>query len=272
MECVSRMALRMDSKSVMLAAITACIPFHALAQVSAAQAADAATIRQIVAHLEADQPDPHVSPTLDWENAFGIRYHNLKLRDAFYGAVVKPQFQSATTGTLETNVQFVTPDVAVADTYWHVAGQVYAGQTKAGPDRWGRTTYIFKKEKGNWVEVIERVADLRLPYYRHIAQMPKAAPVSPAILQSYVGRYTTPPGANNPITVDVAVQGDHLTLTSKKSTLIAVPTSATDFLVFFKPDDTAEYYKATFHVQKDVASYTFSEAWGEPLGVLQRQP
>ena len=232
---------------------------------------DEAAVRRIVANLEADQPDPHVSPALDWENAFGVRYADLKKRDAFYGAVVKPQFKSATDNTLETKVRFVTPDVAVADTYWRVVGQVYAGQTKAGPDRWGRTTYILKKQNGAWVEVIERVADLRLPYYKHIAEVPKAAPVPRAILESYAGRYTSPAGEANPTTVDVAVKGGHLTMTTSRGVSVAIPTSSTDFLVFYSADDTAEYYKASFSTRDGVVSYALSEAWGEPLGVRQRR-
>jgi hypothetical protein len=263
------------SRRSWLAAAVAFLPSPILAQATATSAAvsnDDAAVRRIVANLEADEPDPHVSPALDWENAFGIRYDNLKKRDAFYGAVVKPQFKAATDNTLETRVRFVTPDVAVADTYWHVVGQVYAGQTKAGPDRWGRTTYILKKEDGAWIEVIERVADLRLPYYRHITEVPKAAPVPHAVLESYVGRYTSPSGDADPVTVDVAVQGDHLTMTTRRGVSPAIPTSQTDFLVFLSPDDTAEYYKASFSNRNGVVSYALSEAWGESLGVRQKQP
>jgi hypothetical protein len=256
---------------IFLMAAVAATSLPVFAQATA-MSPDEAAVRQIVANLEADQPDPHVSPTLDWENAFGIRYDDLKKRDAFYVAVVKPQFKTATDSTLETKVSFVTPDVAVADTYWHVVGQIYRGETKPGPDRWGRTTYIFRKKNGAWVEVIERVADLRLPYYKHITEVPKSAPVPAETLQSYAGRYASPPGATDPATSDVAVQGDHLTITTRRGVLLAIPTSQTEFLVFFSPDDTAEYYKAKFDTRNGAVSYALSEAWGEPLSVLQKQP
>jgi len=229
--------------------------------------ADETAIRSIVADLEADAPNPHVSAKLDWENAFGIRYFDLKKRDAFYGAVVKPQFKTATATTLETRVQFVTPSVAVTDTYWHVVGQVYAGETKPGPDRWGRTTYIFEKDNGAWTEVIERVADLRLPYYKHLDAMPVAAAIPPSTLSAYAGHYK---GSSRD--ADVAVTGDHLTITTKRGPLIAIPQSQTDFLVFFGPDDTAEYYKVRFSAKDGVTRFTLSEAWGEKLGVLEKQP
>ena len=77
----------------------------------------------IVNDLEAERPDPHVAADLDWENAFGIRYTDLKKRDAFYGSVVKPQFAQADSSTLEIKIKYIEPgDVAIADSYWHVAG------------------------------------------------------------------------------------------------------------------------------------------------------
>ncbi len=246
--------------------------FALLAASDAAPAGDEATIRQIVANLEADRPDAHVSPNLDWENAFGIRYASLQKRDAFYGAVVKPQLDNASNNTLETKVAFPAPDVAVADTYWHIAGQVYAGQTKPGPDRWGRTTYIFSKANGQWTEVIERVADLRSPYYKHIASIPAAVAVPATVLQSYAGHYTAAAVAGKPpSTADITVTGDHLTISRHGGTLLAIPTSASDFLIFFDPNDSAEYLKASFAVQNGVTEVKLSEAWDEPLVTLQRQ-
>ena len=235
-------------------------PFHASAEGVKPSAADVAAIRQIVANLEADTPDPHVSADLDWENAFGIRYTNLKKRDAFYGAIVKPQFKTATSGTLETKVQFPTPDTAVADTYWHVAGQVYGGETKAGPDRWGRTTYIFTKVNGTWTEVIERVADLRLPYYKHFDALPAAAAVPAATLQAYSGHYTAPPDAKHLQAVDISVAGDHLLIKSARGTFIAIPTSPEDFLVFYDANDVAEYMKGRFATRDGRLELAVSEA------------
>ncbi len=213
-----------------------------------------------------------MSQDLDWENAFGIRYTSLKKRDAFYGTIVKPQFKTATSGTLETKVQFPTPDTAVADTYWHVAGQVYAGETKAGPDRWGRTTYIFTKVNGTWTEVIERVADLRLPYYKHFDALPAAAAVPAATLQSYSGHYAAPPEAKHLQAVDILVAGDHLLIKSARGTFIAIPTSPEDFLVFYDANDVAEYMKGRFATRDGHLELAVSEAWDDPLVTLTKQP
>ncbi len=215
----------------------------------------------------AEEPRPAGVTQADETAIRGIRYFDLKKRDAFYGAVVKPQFKTATATTLETRVRFVTPSVAVADTYWHVVGQVYGGETKPGPDRWGRTTYIFEKDNGAWTEVIERVADLRLPYYKHLDAMPVAAAIPLSRLSAYAGHYR-----GTPRDADVAVTGDHLTITMKRGPLIAIPQSETDFLAFFGPDDTAEYYKVRFSTKDGVTRFTLSEAWDEELGVLEKQP
>ncbi len=72
--------------------------------------------------------------------------------------------------------------------------------------------------------------------------------------------------------VDVAATGDHLTLTTKRGALIAIPQSETDFLAFVGPDDTAEYYRVRFSAKDGVTRYTFSEAWGQELGALEKQP
>ena len=262
----------MKLMTALLIAIWVAAPLPVVAQDARPAASDEDTIRQIVANLEADTPDPHVSADLDWENAFGVRYTNLKKRDAFYGAVVKPQFRNATAGTLETKVQFPAPDVAVADTYWHVAGQVYGGETKPGPDRWGRTTYIFSKINGTWTEVIELIADLRSPYYRHFAALPAASPVAPAILQAYSGHYVALSDSKSLSTADVSVAGDHLLVKGQRGVLTAIPTSPTDFLVFFDPDDVAEYLKASFVTEGGSIELKVSEAWDAPLATLKKQP
>jgi hypothetical protein len=204
--------------------------------------ADEAVIRSIIANDSADKPDPHEAADLDWENAFGIRYFNLHKRDAWFSANIQPQFKDATNTTLEVKVRFLEPTVAVADEYWRVVGQVYAGDTKPGPDRWGRTTYIFKKANGVWSEVMERVADLRSPYYKHFDSLPAAVPVSPATLASYAGAYEAAPG--HPL-AEITVEGDHLSIKRAKGTFVGIPTSATQFLAF-DPNDLAAYYKITF--------------------------
>jgi len=158
-------------------------------------AADQQAIRAIVASQSADQEDPHVAPDLDWENAFGGRYTNLKKRNDWFNANIKPQFKDAQNTTPEVKVRFLDPDVAVADEYWRVVGQIYAGETKPSAARWGRTTYIFKKEAGAWTEVMERVADLRAPYFKHYDTLPSAVPLPAATLASYAGKYVTNAGA-----------------------------------------------------------------------------
>jgi hypothetical protein len=225
---------------------------------------DERAIRAIVKSAAADQPDPHVASDLDWENAFGIRYFDLKKRNAFYGTVVKPQMKDADDSTLEVKVRFIEPTVAVADEYWRVAGQVYSGETKPGADRWGRTTYFFKKEHGTWMEVLERVADLRFPYYRHYESLPTPVFVPAKILESYAGSYQKP-GSNN--RVDVTVNNDRLSITLRGVISTGIPTSDTDFLVF-DPNDLAEYTRVTFVTTADgTVSYTYADENGKLLGV-----
>jgi hypothetical protein len=222
---------------------------------------DEAAIREIVHRDAIDATDPHVAADLDWENAFGIRYTDLKKRDAFYGAIVKPQMAHLTTDdTLEVKVKFIDSNVAVADEYWHIAGQVYAGETKPGPDRWGRTTFICKKENGVWTAVLERVADLRLPYYKHFDKIPAAVPVPSAILASYAGKYGRTP--DRPL-FTITVSGDHLVANGLGREYVVIPTSATEFLAF-SPNDLAEYNKVTFTTAPDgQVSYVLAGATGD---------
>jgi hypothetical protein len=230
----------------------------------ALSAADEQAIRAIVLDSSADRPNPHVSPSLDWENAFGIRYHDLKKRDAFYAAIVKPLQLHDTGGTLELKVRLVTPDVAVADEYWHEAGQLDVKTRKPGPDRWGRTTYILTHANGTWTEVLERVADLRLSYYHHYDSLPPAAPMPPAMLARYAGVYSfTDNGARRTIAVD----GNHLTVASPTKTRVAIPQSNTDFLLF-DPNDLAEYAKLQF--SPDAKTVTLRDETGEIITTLAR--
>ena len=229
---------------------------------------DEAAIRAIIKDLSADKPNAHVAPDVDWENAFGIRYFDLKKRDAFYHAVVSPLQKEDTDSTLEVKVRFPTADTAIADEYWHVVGQLDVETHKPGPDRWGRTTYFFTKHDGTWTEVLERVADLRLPYYKHYDTMPMAVPVPAATLASYAGTYE--------LTADhsqrtIAVSGDHLTVASAKRTRVAIPTSATEFLLF-SPADLAEYAKLRF--EKDASGNVtgiLTYETNEPMGTLKKK-
>ncbi|WP_263374558.1 DUF3471 domain-containing protein [Granulicella aggregans] len=207
----------------------------------AATSADEAAIRAIVASQSASQEDPHVASDLDWENAFGVRFTNLKKRNDWFNTYIKSPFKDATDETLEVKIRLLEPTVAVADEYWHIAGQVYAGETKPGADRWGRTTYIFKKENGIWTEVMERVADLRGAYFKHYDTLPAAVPLPAATLASYAGTYEIAPGR----TFTIEVAGDHLSVTSRGQTYTAIPTSPTEFLGF-RGDNAASYQKLSF--------------------------
>ena len=234
---------------------------------------DEAAIRAIVATQSADQEDPHVASDLDWENAFGIRYTDLKKRNDWYSANVKPQFKDAVSKTLEVKGRFLEPTVAVADEYWHVTGQVYGGETKPAADRWGRTTYIFERRDGAWMEVMERVADLRSPYYKHYDALPIAVPVASAILTSYAGKYETKAGTQ---LVEVSVFGDRLTLKTRRGTYTGIPISDTEFLGF-DANDLAEYYKIAFSLTPGTAgdsklTITLNTANGKLLAAGVRVP
>ncbi|MGA2536588.1 MAG: hypothetical protein ABSF53_11270 [Terracidiphilus sp.] len=203
---------------------------------------DEAAVRAIVASQSADKEDVHVAPDLDWENAFGIRYTNLKKRNDWFDKNIKPQFKDAQNTSLEVKVRFLEPTVAVADEYWRVVGQVYAGETKPAADRWGRTTYIFKKVNGAWTEVLERVADLRAGYFKHYESLPAGVPVESSVLSSYAGKYEKAPGKPY---ADISVAGDRLAITTHRGNFVGIPVSATEFLVF-DPNDLADYFKLVF--------------------------
>ncbi len=228
---------------------------------------DETVIRQIVQAEAADKPEPRVAADLDWENAFGIRYNDLKKMRAFYGEVVSPLQKDDTDSTLEVKVKFLTPEVAVADEYWHIVGQLDVKTKEAGPDRWGRTTYIFKKENGTWTDVMERVADLRSPYYKHYDELPAAAVLPAGTLASYTGVYERKAGDK---LATITVSGDHLTLATKRHSQVLIPTAATQFLLF-DPEDLAEYGKVTFIPAKDGGmTLSTSDASGEHLEDLTR--
>ena len=208
---------------------------------------DEAAIRAIVKASASAASGSYAAVDLDWENAFGIRYFDRKKRDAFYQGEVAPVPKDAANTSLEVKVKFVEPNVAVADDYWHIAGQRDDGTGKPGPDRWGRTTYVLKKQEGAWTEVMERVADLRVPYFKHYDALPKAAAVSAETLASYAGAYEAVRGRK---LADVSVSGDHLQVIVRGRQRIAIPVSATEFLLF-DPDDLAQYLKMQFARESD---------------------
>jgi hypothetical protein len=203
--------------------------------------ADEAAIRAILAREETGDRS-QLPNDLDWENAFGIRYRDEKKRTVFYHATVDPLQTNTTKVTLETRIEFVTATVAIADVYGHRVGQIDQTTGKTGADRWGRNTYVFKKENGAWIEVAERVADLRYNWYKHYDTLPAAVPVPAGTLAAYAGTYASAPGQK---LGEIAVEGDHLIFTNSKRSFTAIPTSATVFLAF-RPEDLAEYYAITF--------------------------
>jgi hypothetical protein len=259
------MRCRLPHALALLGAITLATAQAAPAPPPASTASDTTAILAMLRGNNDELPASRVSPDLDWENAFGIRYTSLKKRDAFYGAVVTPLQQHDTDTTLEAKVKLITPDVAVADQYWHVVGQLDINTHKPGPDRWGRTTYVFKRQSGQWIEVLERVADLRYAYYHHYDALPKPIAVPAATLAAYAGTYEFIDDHKQRI---IAVDHDHLTFASPKRTRIAIPVSATDFLLF-DPDDLAEYNKLHFSTDpKSGTRITIADEIGEVGGTL----
>jgi hypothetical protein len=204
--------------------------------------ADQATIRAIIAADDAGKPDARIAPNLDWENAFGVRYTEAAGREKLLHYVSTNLQAHATSEVLETKIAFLDPATAVADEYWHVAGQIDQATNKPGADRWGRTTFIFRKTNSAWSLVTERIADLRLPYYRHYTSLPKPAPVPRATLASYTGPYLNSAGK---LDTTVTLEGDHLRLLADGDPGIGIPTSPTDFVVF-SHNDLERYYTVHF--------------------------
>jgi hypothetical protein len=205
-------------------------------------------IRAILASSPIDEPTLHVAPDLDWENAFGIRYTDLAKRNLFYKKYVTPNQKDAPFEKLEIKIKFASADVAVADEYWHMPGQIDPKTMKAGADRWGRTTYVFSKKEGIWSEVLERVADLRLPYFKHYESMPEPVAVAPATLASYAGTYDTDPhdSSARKMHTEIKLNGNRVEVATDGFELsVGIATSPTEF-VMVNPDDLAEYYKGVF--------------------------
>lgn len=244
------------------------------AQTTTGTPEDIAAITAIIHDASADKPNPHVSAQLDWENAFGVRYYDTAKRDAFYHEVVTPLQKDDTDSTLEIKVKFLKPDVAVADEYWHVVGQIDQATNKPGPDRWGRTTYIFTKANGpdgkpQWTEVMERVADLRSPWYKHYDEgLPKSVAVPPETLASYAGVYML--NVNKQMRT-FKVEGDHLLYVTPSTTRVAIPTSAADFLLF-DPRDTSYYTRVHFEKASDGRlTALLSDETEKPVAILLRE-
>jgi hypothetical protein len=231
--------------------------------------ADEAAIRSVIDAEEDTGESPHIAPNLDWENAFGIRYTDLKKRNDFFNAVVKPLQAKADSGILEVKISFLKPDLAVADEYWHIVGQIDQATNKPGADRWGRTTFVFEKLGGDWTMVLSRVADLRAPYYKHFDAIPPAVSVASATLASYAGTYERVAGKPSAV---VSVTGDHLLVVLRGQTYTAIPMSSTEFLVF-DPNDLAEYTKLIFKPgTAGKVSLVLERASGETLEEATKAP
>ncbi len=206
------------------------------------RAVDEAHIRAFIERGEADTPFVNRAPDLDWENAFGIRYDKVVKMDAFFGQVVAPLQVGDTGGTFEVRIRFIGRTIAVADEYWHEVGQRDVDTLKRGPDRWGRTTYLFERAGGRWIERIERVADLRMAYYRHYDALPAPVPLPSGTLASLEGTYRFPTA-----TYTLSRAGDRFAVVRRATAdptsaraLTGIPVSATSVLLF-DPNDLAEY-------------------------------
>jgi ketosteroid isomerase-like protein len=229
---------------------------------------DEAQIQAILGSSSIDEPTEHVAPDLDWENAFGVRYSNLDKRNAFYQKYVTPNQKDAPFEKLEIKIRFVAPNVAYADEYWHETGQLDQKTGKSGPDRWGRTTYLFTKQNGAWSEVMERVADLRLPYFKHYESMPEPVPVAPEILASYAGSYET---EAHKFHTEIKVDGNRLEVKAEGfEPSVGIATSPTEF-VMLNPNDVAEYYKGVFSKAADGSvELTLLSFTDRPIGKLTK--
>jgi hypothetical protein len=229
-------------------------------------ASDEAAIRAIIAADDAGRPDPHVAPQMDWENAFGVRYTDAAGRDRLLHYVATKLQAHATSEVLETRIAVLDPAMAVADEYWHVVGQIVQETNKPGADRWGRTTYILRKQPAGWSLVAERIADLRAPYYHHYSALPQSVAVPPAILASYAGTYLTSDGK---IDSHVSVAGDHLLVQVNDTTEIGIATSANDFLVFAQ-NDLERYYN--LHFENGGTKLVWSADHGRRGGTAVKAP
>jgi hypothetical protein len=229
---------------------------------------DEAQILAILQSSPIDEPTTQVAPDLDWENAFGVRYSNLEKRNLFYKKYVTPNQKDAPFEKLEIKIKFVAANVACADEYWHEAGQLDQKRGKSSPDRWGRTTYVFTKQNGAWSEVMERVADLRLPYFKHYETMPEPAPVAPEVLASYAGTYET---GEHKLHTEIKVDGTRLQVTTEGfEPSVGIATSPTEFLMM-NPNDAAEYYKGVFSKTADGAfELTLLSFTDRPIGKLAK--
>jgi hypothetical protein len=140
-------------------------------------------------------------------------------------------------------------------------GQTDQNTGKTGADRWGRSTDIFVKQNGHWMEVQERITDLRSPYYKHLEAMPPAAVLPKGILQGLAGEYA----ASNGITATAVVDGDHLVVTTPRAKFTMVPQSRSELLSFYGDgSDVSEYMRVS--VGNDADGKTTLTLFGAEAG------
>ena len=214
-------------------------------------AEDEAAIRRVLAL--GPESKQHAAVDLDWENAFGVRFNSFDTLNAFLTKRLGPTEANATLTTLETKIRFVDPSIAVADAYIRLVGQINRNTGKTLPERWIRETYVLKKFGDNWILILERVADLRAPWYRHFTSLP--SPVSVSTLGLYVGTYEARPGLRYQISRDVS----HLVVKTSEGTGIAIPGSDTKFFYFRDPSVPGNYHLFIFSKLPD-GTITFTES------------
>jgi hypothetical protein len=202
-------------------------------------AADEAAIRAFIDGGEVETAAVRIAPDFDWDNAFGVRYHDLTKLNAFRRGTVAPLQTSSHRTFLELRVQFVGNDVAVADEYSQRIGQLDVDTKQRGPDRWERTTFIFQRVNGTWMETIKRIADLRAAYYHHYATLPTPARLSSSELAAFAGAYQF--GSR---TLNLRRDTDRFIVTTNSQSLpgplVGIPISVSTLLIF-DPNDLAEY-------------------------------
>jgi hypothetical protein len=207
--------------------------------IAPSHAADEAAIRAFIDGGEIATAAVTIAPNFDWDNAFGVRYNDLTKLNAFRRGTVAPLQVASNRIELELRVQFVGPDVAVADEYSHRIGQLDVDTKQTGPDRWERTTFVFQRVNGTWVETIKRIADLRAVYYHHYDALPEPAQLSASALSAFAGTYEF--GSR---TLTLRRDSDRFIVTSSSTErpgpFVGIPISASTLLIF-DPSDLAEY-------------------------------
>jgi hypothetical protein len=106
---------------------------------------------------------------VDWENAFGRRFDDLKALNQFKTEVLAPTIKNAEKTTLNLTVKVLSADIAIADRYWSVTGQTDdAGKRLAAVMAEQLTSSARSKESGrSWLKELQSCA-IEL-HQRHLA-------------------------------------------------------------------------------------------------------